>query len=317
MENEMTAVSIPTIEKQQNAKAAGKISKLKAVDPKSAEPQKPKLLIFGKPGVGKTWTSLEFPGVFYIDSEGGATRDHYTDRLKKAGGMYLGPEQGSMSFDTIIEQFQALATEDHPYKTVVIDSISKIYNAEIAREQERLGEKDAFGASKKTATALTRRLISWIDRIDMNVVLIAHEKPEWKSGEQVGETFDAWDKLAYELDVTLQIVKMGDSRKARVRKSRLLGFPDGALFDWSYEEFAKRYGKDVIEKESKKISLATPQQLETIRDLLEVTKLPDNQVDKWFTAAGVATWDEMDEEKADKIIAYIRNVGKRNATKGV
>lgn len=308
--------TIAKVEAIQNSSTVKK-SKLKAVDPKSAEPSKPKLLIFGKPGVGKTWTSLEFPKVFYIDSEGGATRDHYTDRLKKSGGMYLGPEQGSMSFDTIIEQIQALATEEHGYKTVVIDSISKLYNAEIAREQERLGDKDGFGASKKTATALTRRLISWIDRIDMNVVLIAHEKPEWKGGEQIGETFDAWEKIAYELDVTLQIIKTGDARKARVRKSRLMGFPDGAMFDWSYDEFAKRYGKDVIEKESKKISLITPQQLESIRDLLEVTKLPDNQLDKWFISAGVTCWEEMDEEKADKIISYIRNLGKHTVVKGV
>ena len=70
-------------------------SKLKAVAPKAAEPSRPKVLIFGREGIGKTWFSLQFPSVYFIDTEGGANRDHYTDLLEKAGGVYLGPEQGS------------------------------------------------------------------------------------------------------------------------------------------------------------------------------------------------------------------------------
>jgi hypothetical protein len=65
-------------------------SKLKAVAPKAAEPSKPKMLIFGKPGVGKTWTSLDFPNVYYVDTEGGADLAHYTDKLEKSGGVYFG-----------------------------------------------------------------------------------------------------------------------------------------------------------------------------------------------------------------------------------
>jgi len=281
------------------------MSKLKAIDPKAAEPSKPKVLLFGAAGVGKTWSSLDFPNVYYMDSEGGATRDHYTSKLKKAGGVYFGPEQGAQSFDTVIEQMQALATENHKYKTVVIDSISKIYNTEIAKEQERLGEKDAFGASKKVATLLTRQLISWIDRIDMNVVLIAHEKPLWEKGEQTGSTFDAWEKLSYELDLTLQIIKMGDSRKARIKKSRLLGFPDGNVFDWSYESFAEKYGKEVIEKKSTQLILATEAQLKELAGLLEVVKLPDGTQNKWLTAANVTRFEDMETAQLDKILAAL------------
>jgi hypothetical protein len=91
-------------------------SRLKAVAPKHAEPSKPKVLIFGKSGVGKTWTSLDFPSCYYIDTEGGADLAHYTAKLEVAGGVYLGPDQGSTDFATIIEQVKALATERHPYR---------------------------------------------------------------------------------------------------------------------------------------------------------------------------------------------------------
>jgi len=94
------------------------MSKLKAVKPKTAEPSKPKILVFGKAGVGKTFTSLDFPKCYYIDAENGASRSHYTDKLDKAGGVYLGVEQGSQDFSEVIEQVKALATEKHEYKTL-------------------------------------------------------------------------------------------------------------------------------------------------------------------------------------------------------
>lgn len=286
----------------------GRISKLKAVDPKTTEPSKPKVLIYGKPGAGKTWGALDFPSVYYIDTEGGAKLSHYTDKLKKSGGMYMGPDEGSMDFLTVVEQFQALATEQHQYKTVVIDSISKLFNIEITKKESEKSydAKSDFGAAKKPAVNLTRRLISWIDRMDMNVILIAHERPEWFKGEQIGTTFDAYEKLEYELDLALNIVKQGESRKALVRKSRLLGFPEGSNFAWSYNDFAERYGKDVIERKVTQVILATEEQLAELAKLLEVVKLADGEQEKWFTKANVTSFAEMSSDVMGKIIDNIK-----------
>jgi hypothetical protein len=300
-----------------------KATKLKAVDPKAAEPSKPKMLIFGKPGAGKTWTSLDFPSVYYIDTEGGANLEHYTDKLKKSGGVYFGPEQGSQDFETVLEQIKALATEEHGFKTVVIDSISKLMNIEITKEAERLGEKNAFGADKKPAVAFVRRLVNWLDRLDMNAILIAHEKPQWgidAKGDrsEIGVTFDGYDKLEYELHLCLNITKAGEKRIARVRKTRLLQFPDNATFPWSFEEFAERYGKDVIDQKPKQIVLATAEQLGEVKNLVKLVNLPEGQVDKWFTCAKVAAWEEMDTEKVGKIIDYIKKtyINQASAAKG-
>lgn len=286
-------------------------SKLKAVDPKATEPSKPKILVFGKPGVGKTWTSLDFPSVYYVDTEGGADLPHYTDKLKKAGGVYLGIEQGSLDFNEVLNQIQALATEDHGYKTLVIDSITKLFNLEVAREAERLGDKNAFGADKKPAIAMMRRLISWLVRLDMNVILIAHEKPLWGTdakGErsEIGTTFDCWDKLEYELHLCLNIVKAGEKRLARVKKTRLTGFPDASSFLWSFDDFAERYGKEVIGKKAEALVLATPEQLTELHALLDVVKLPEGRIEKWFTAASVSDFHEMDSDKITKIIAHLK-----------
>ena len=295
-------------------------SKLKAVEPKSAEPKKPKILIYGKSGVGKTWASLDFPNCYYIDTEGGANLNHYTDKLKNSGGAYMGTDQGSLDFATVIEQVQALATEDHTYKTLVIDSISKLFNTAISDEAERIGDKDAFGASKKPAVAYMRRLINWLSRIDMNVILISHEKTEWGldgKGQrvEVGSTFDCWDKLEYELDLCLNIIKAGATRNSRVRKSRLTGFPDASVFPWSYADFAKLYGKDVIEKKTEAITLATPEQLKEVERLLSLVKLPEGQEDKWLKQANVEGWGEMETSRIQKAIEHIKTTY-LNADKG-
>jgi hypothetical protein len=284
------------------------MGKLKGRAPEAAKPSKPKILLFGKPGVGKTWAAIDFPNVFYVDTEGGADLSHYTAKLSKAGATYFGPEDGSQDFNAVIEQVQALATEKHDRKTLVIDSFSKLFNKAIADEAERLGDKDAFGASKKPAVAQTRRLINWITRLDMNVILICHEKPLWDNDKQTGVTFDGWDKLEYELHLLLNIVKAGNTRTAIVRKSRLVEFPDADRFLWSYDEFATRYGRDLIEAQGQNIEIATPEQIAELKRLIEVVKLPQATIDKWLTAANAETISELTSHQAAKCIESVRNV---------
>lgn len=281
------------------------MSKLKAVKPKATEPKKPAILIMGEAGVGKTFVSLDFPKCYYIDSERGATNPNYTDKLEKAGGVYLGIEQGSQNFDEVLEQIRALRSEDHEYKTLVIDSFTKLFQTEIANEQERLkkaGKKDEFGSSKKPAVQKSRELIGLLSSLDMNVLLICHVKPKWADGEQQGVEEDAWDKLKYELDLTLEIKKLGSSRKAFIRKSRLEAFPEGTSIDWSYKEFANRWGRDVIEKEHQKVELATKEQLQQVRHLNELLKISEEDKDKHLGWANVTRYEDMPTEKIKIVI---------------
>ena len=285
-------------------------SKLKGRDPMAAEPRKPQMVIFGPSGVGKTWFSLAFPSVFYIDTEGGASRTHYMERLSKSGGVYLGPEDGANDFETIISQVKALATEKHKFKTLVIDSITKPFISSIASEGERLGDKNAFGADKKPAVQSMRRLIAAVHRLDMNVIFVAHEKAEWgqdATGQRVeiGKVADAYEKLIYELDLALQVVKRGPSRVAVVKKSRLVGFPESESFKLDYPEFAERYGKDIIEKAASQIVLATAEQVAEIKRLVDLLKVDQATVEKWLEKANAETFEEFNTDQAAKIITSL------------
>lgn len=295
-----------------------KTSKLKGRDPAEVKPGKIKGLVFGAGGTGKTFFGLSFPVPYYIDTEGGADLAHYQARLKSSGGRYMGPEDGSMDFSALMEQIQALATETHPFKTLVIGSITKIYQVAIALEAERLGDKDAFGASKKPAIAHMRRLVNWIQRLDMNVWFEAHEISEWgidpKTGQrsEIGKVPDVWDKLTYELDLSLHFVKRGNSRLAIVRKSRLTGFPDADQFylqengqDVGYKNFADRYGKDFIEAPVIPITLATPEQVAEIKRLLDIVKVDEAEVQKILNKASCDDWSELNATQATATIAWL------------
>jgi hypothetical protein len=278
-------------------------SRLKAKAPELVKPGKIKAVIYGISGVGKTTLALSFPAPYYYDVEGGAKGPQYRKLLADSGGVYMGPEDGTLSFDTLIDQMQALATEKHQYKTLIVDSLTKLFQTTIAAEQERLGDKDAFGASKKPAVAAMRRMIMWASRLDMNIWFVCHEAAEWgldRTGQrtEIGRIPDCWDKLIYELDLAIQVVKRGPQRVAIVKKSRIMAFPDADSFNLDYAEFAARIGKDVIESEAGTVTLAMPDQVAEIKKLLEIVRIPDEDIQKGFDKFGVAKWEEMTTEQA-------------------
>jgi hypothetical protein len=248
--------------------------------------------------------------VFYIDTEGGANLDHYTDKLRASGARYMGPEHGAQDFNTVIETIQTLATTKHGFRTVVIDSFSKLYNIAAAEAAEKGG--DDFGRDKKEANKPTRRLVRWMDKLDMNCLLICHEKDKWKSGELAGQTYDGWDKLEYELHLALQIQKRGEGpnckRVAVVRKSRLVGFPDGTTFDWAYASFAERFGRDVMEAQSEAIQIATPEQLAKLNNLIEALNVSPEDVQKLLDKAEAERFEEV---PADQMQKWIDGLSKR------
>lgn len=280
---------------------------LKGIKPEIVKASKPKFMLSGKPGTGKSMFALNFPCPFYIDTEGGATRKQYVDKLVASGGVYLGPQDGSQDFREVINQIRELATTSHPHKTLVIDSFSKIYNLECAAAEERVGSD--FGKDKREANKPTRQMMRWLERLDMTVVLICHQKDKWERREKelvmAGSTFDGFPKLDYELDLWLETKLVGAKRFATVVKSRIEGFPVATDINLDYPTFSKLYGEAVVEAPVKAITLASPKQVAEIERIVELLKMPDEDCDKWLAKAQAVDWADLSMENATKMIEYL------------
>lgn len=279
---------------------------LRAINPTDAKPSRPKIAVFGGSGEGKTHGAIGFPNVYMIDCEGGSNLPAYTKRLRDSGGMYLGPDQGANDFPTVLEEIVSLSVNKHPYKTLVIDSYSKLFNTQVDATAEKMAKagfdmSKTFGAEKKEAISYTRRLIRLLDRLDMNCILVCHQKTLWKDGKEVGVTYDGWDKLVYELHLMLHVIKQGSSRKARVVKSRFSGFPDAEVFDWNYDAFAERYGKDIMEAEAKVVELASEEAKAQYQALLKVVRVDDKVLEKWAEVEDA----DLDRETVEKRTAWL------------
>lgn len=292
------------------------MGKLRGKDPKLARPARPQVVAFGIAGIGKTWTALDFPACYYIDCEGGANLPHYTDKLKKVHASYLGPEDGANDFDVVVEEVRTLATTQHDRKTLIIDSFSKLFNTAVQVEHDRLlnaGITPSFGSEKKPAIANTRRLLRWLTQLDMNAILICHSKTKWQNGEALGTEADVWEKTMYDMNLVVEVFKAGTTRRCRVIKSRFQEFKESEVVDWSYEEFAARFGKSVMESRSTPIEPATADQVATIKELIDMQKISQAHVQKVFDDAGVTRWEDMSSERIQKAIdnlsAKMKKVG--------
>lgn len=284
---------------------------LKGVKPEVVKPQKPKILISGPAGSRKSTFALNSPTPFYIDTEAGITREQYQKKLALSGGLYFGPMEGSQDFAEITGQVKELATTKHPYKVIVVDSLTKPYRVEMFAAEDR-GVSSEFKKSQKEAEKGARKLLAWLMRpdLDLSVIMICHTKDKWtKEGKEVikeGTIWDGPEKLDYDLDLWLETQFSGQDVYAVVKKSRVEGFVTGAKMAFDFETFKKMYGAAVIDRPIQPITLASSEQIAQLNHLVEVLKVPQEDLDKWLLKAQATEIDDLSADNAEKLIKFFK-----------
>ena len=280
------------------------MAKLRGVKPAAIE-KRLKLFMYGQPGVGKTWASIQFPNCYLIDTERGAENDQYVEQLEKSGGASF----FTTDLEDLIEEVKTLMTTKHSFKTLVIDPLTVPYADMCTREAERLATaKDPSGSefarNKQIPDRLVKHLFTLCNRLDMNVIMTSHAKAEWKDSKPTGnDTYDCFNKMEYLFDLSICLQKRGPERWGIVKKTRLTKFPDGDQFKFSYDEIADRYGRSVIEQESTPAVLATPEQVARIESLIELLSVKEEAYSKWLAKEESESWAEMPSEAIQKYIA--------------
>lgn len=274
-----------------------------------------KAVFYSLPGVGKTHFCCSFPNTYYIDTEGLHDYLHFIDMVESKGGnvVYL------TELTQIIEEVGELLKGGHDYKTLVIDSISFPYLALSNVEAERLTavakrkgeEKEGieYAAHKAKSARLTQQLGILLTKLDMNVIVTAHEKVKYEKGIETGKTFDVTDKLSYALGTTIQLRQMGKSVKAYIEKTRYPKLPRWESIDFSdgYNKMCEKLGLEMFTREVKNVELGTVEEVAEIGRLVNVLHVPVESVNEWLLRANSNSFEDMPRKNVLKCIEFLNN----------
>jgi len=260
-----------------------------------------KALFYGSAGVGKTMAAIQFPKPYIIDTEGSTNKPQYVDAIEKSGGAVL----MTVNFDEMIAEVRELLTTEHEYKTLVIDSLTLLYNDLLDKAERKVGSE--FGRHYGEANKRMKQLLNLLFRLDMNVIITSHSKNEYGQNLSVlGQTFDCYKKLDYLFDLVFEIQKRGNNRVALIKKSRIVTLPDGDALPFSYDEIANRYGREVLERDAKAQELATFDEVFELKRLIDLLKVPHETVQKWLDKSQSEQLTDMPQDAVQKCIDHLQ-----------
>lgn len=302
----MTVLKLKNVSASREARLYGYLRReviemaLRGVKPEKTE-KRLKALFYGDAGAGKTTAAISFPKVYLIDTEKGSVNDQYVDTINDNGGAVF----QTTDFDELIQEVKSLLTEKHEYKTVVIDPLTTLYNDLLDKSEKEVGSE--FGRHYAHSNKKMKQLLNLLLRLPMNVILTCHSKNEYGSNLSVlGKTYDGYKKLDFLFDLVFEVQKRGKERVGLVKKSRIASFPDGETFPFSYDEIAKRYGRDILEQEAVPEKIATDEQITELKRIVDLLNVPQATIDKWLAKSNSMSFDELPEDTILKIISHLK-----------
>ncbi|MBQ4315544.1 MAG: ATP-binding protein [Lentisphaeria bacterium] len=135
-------------------------------------PLPPKVMIYGYEGVGKSTFAAAAPKPIFIQTENGLNMIS-TNKFPQA-----------KTWDEVVEQINAVATEEHDFQTLVIDSLSGLERLIFAEVCKRFGVKNiekadgGYARGYKHALDWWESLLQGLEMVNtkrnMMIILIAH-----------------------------------------------------------------------------------------------------------------------------------------------
>lgn len=267
-----------------------------------------KLFLWGDSGVGKTTLALQFPKPVVIDLEGGC--DLY-------GEAFTFDVLKATTADEVMEAADWLRTHKHDYRTLVIDPITVYWDALqkkwsdifLKRNKGSKGFKFEFYDLQPkdwlTLKSEFKELIRKLIALDMNVILTARQKTQYKEGSFMvasGETFDGEKGLPYLFDT---IVRLYMDEKGRhmgtYLKDRSNKLPNKP-FEAKYELFESLFGKQTLSRKAKPVAGITDEQKTGIAAHIKTLGYTPEQVGKSLAAYKAESLDDLTAENAATIL---------------
>lgn len=141
----------------------------------------------------------------------------------------------TQTIDGFAEGVSYLESDDNPYKTLVIDTVTNLYEALVAAKMSDDGEvsMQEWGPIKRKFKELMTRVVN----LPMNIVYVVHENDiierKGMDSKVVGQKADVEKSFGRNPDVVvrLYIDRDGTTRKALIKKDRTGTFQAGQVID--------------------------------------------------------------------------------------
>lgn len=272
-----------------------------------------KMIVFGKAGSGKSHFAARFPDSIYVDTEGLVKYQKFR-RMAEKNNVLMNE---LYNLDEIIELVKELLTQEHEFKTIIIDSLSNIFKLECELEAQRLGklakqkgkddtEGTEFGRNKSVPKRKILFLVNLLSRLDMNVIVTCHPKTKHANGSEIGDDQDVSVDIEHALGTKIEMNYRGSfPSKGVVIKSRFDEVPQGEIIDMTYAWFVKAMGEDIFTHSAKPVELATQEQIDKLKKLIHAFDVPVETVNKWLTKAKSSELSEMTSEQVGACIEML------------
>lgn len=280
-----------------------------------------KMLVWGASGSGKTTTGLAFPKPVLIDMEEGSL--HYGDSFD-FGVLHAN------DIEKIREAIGFLKFEKHEYKTLVLDPITVIWEALIVKWSKIFLQKNPTAKANKgefydlqpgdwqyIKAEYNEILVDMIS-LDMNVIVTAREKTQYKDGEfmQVsGKTFGGEKNTDYKFDTVLRLFEDSGKHKAVKIKDRSNKLPDDP-FELSYEVLEKAFGKEALDRKVVPVVYAKKTQKDKIEKLVRELDIKSTTLTTRLKEYGATCLHDLSELNANVIIEKLEAAAKEKKNAG-
>jgi ABC-type dipeptide/oligopeptide/nickel transport system ATPase component len=292
---------------------------------------KGRIALIGISGSGKTWTSLSWARVL----AGREGRIAVIDTENHSASKYA----DTHDFDTLdLESFSPKSycdaiheAEKADYDALVIDSLSHAWVgkdgvlAMVDAATTRARSSNAFTTGWREVTPEHNKLVDALVRCRCHLIVTMRAKTAYeiedvngkKIPRKIGLSPIQRDGMEYEFDL---VGDMDDQHRLIVSKSRCKTLDKLVAPEPGQEVFRKFQDwltDGVPVEQPAPIVLASSQQVREMKELLNLVRLPDDTIDRWFTKAGIEVWEDMSADTITKCIEYTRNRLPATATASV
>jgi hypothetical protein len=268
------------------------------------KPERVIALIAGESGSGKSYFIGQLRNALIFDTDIGGGLAYLDARIARNGSERIEVS----SYPDVMEEISKRRNQLRGITTLAIDHLTTLQQEAVSRYNPKMLE-NTFGKEHDKASKEWRKVRELARMGDFHLFCTAHLKGKYENKELVGLTCDAAKNVEADMQQVLYLTKGKYPATARVQKWRR--DPEDARgavpasFPFTLEDFVRIHGFP-LEGTREEVPMAGAEQITEIKQLLEVVKVDDETVQKWFTKAKADDWDGFTRSALAACIGWVR-----------